>query len=188
MAVNPGTYNFVLQRGADWSVLLQFKDSNNDAVDLTGATIAAQAWNQPGTKVCRLWHCLYKSVQRSDDNQLDQHANSDLPGQSVLRRTGHNSFRDKRVLLRRRNYCRRVLHDMTSVNVTTQKNTVSVSTSGQLTTVTATTAGPQGPPGDFDLVQSSKVDKSVIYYDQSADTFRADNVYTAETLTDGGSF
>ena len=50
MAVNPGTYNFVLQRGADWSVLLQFKDSNDDAVDLTGATIAAQAWNQLRTK------------------------------------------------------------------------------------------------------------------------------------------
>ena len=77
---------------------------------------------------------------------------------------------------------------MTQVNVTTQKNTVTVNTSGQLTTVTATTAGPQGPPGDFDLNQSSKVDKSVIYYDQSADTFRADSVYTTETLTDGGSF
>jgi len=77
---------------------------------------------------------------------------------------------------------------MTQVNVTTQKNTVTVNTSGQLTTVTATTAGPQGPPGDFGLNQSAKVDKSVIYYDQSADTFKADNVYTAETLTDGGSF
>jgi hypothetical protein len=50
MAVNPGTYSFVLQRGADWSVLLQFKDSNNDAINLSGATVAAQAWNQPGTK------------------------------------------------------------------------------------------------------------------------------------------
>ena len=77
---------------------------------------------------------------------------------------------------------------MTSVNVTTQKNTVTVSTSGQLTTVTATTAGPQGPPGDFELEQASKVDKSVIYYHKSADTFRADAVYTADTLTDGGSF
>tara|TARA_S200002703_G_scaffold140716_1_gene132104 strand:+ start:304 stop:537 length:234 start_codon:yes stop_codon:yes gene_type:complete len=77
---------------------------------------------------------------------------------------------------------------MTQVNVTTQKNTVTVNSSGDVTTVTATTAGPQGPPGDFDLNQSSKVDKSVIYYDQSADTFKADAVYTAETLTDGGSF
>lgn len=50
MAVNPGTYNFTLQRGADWSVLLQFKDSNDEAVDLSGATVAAQAWNKAGSK------------------------------------------------------------------------------------------------------------------------------------------
>ena len=43
MAVNPGTYNFELQRAADWSVLLQFKDSDNAAINLTGATVAAQA-------------------------------------------------------------------------------------------------------------------------------------------------
>ena len=77
---------------------------------------------------------------------------------------------------------------MTSVNVTNVKNKVAVTTDGTTTIVTATTAGPQGPPGDFDLVQSGKVDKSVIYYDQSADTFNADAVYTADTLTDGGSF
>ena len=50
MAVNPGTYNFEVQRAADWSVLLQFKDSDNAAINLTGATVAAQAWNQAGTK------------------------------------------------------------------------------------------------------------------------------------------
>lgn len=77
---------------------------------------------------------------------------------------------------------------MTSVNITTQENKVTVSTSGDVTTVTATTAGPQGPPGDFELEQASKVDKSVIYYDQTAATFKADAVYTADTLTDGGSF
>lgn len=77
---------------------------------------------------------------------------------------------------------------MTSVNITTQENKVTVSTSGDVTTVTATTAGPQGPPGDFELEQDAKVDKSVIYYDQTAATFKADAVYTADTLTDGGSF
>ena len=50
MAVNPGTYNFKVQRGADWSVLLQFKDSNDTAIDLTGATVAAQAWNKARSK------------------------------------------------------------------------------------------------------------------------------------------
>jgi hypothetical protein len=77
---------------------------------------------------------------------------------------------------------------MTSVNVTTQKNTVTVSTSGQSTVVTATTAGPQGPPGDFDLDQVAKVDKSVIYYDLAANQFKADNVHTTESLADGGNF
>ena len=77
---------------------------------------------------------------------------------------------------------------MTQVNVTTQKNTVTVSSTGDVTTVTATTAGPQGAPGDFGLDQGSKVDKSVIFYDQTAATFKDDAVYTADTLTDGGSF
>ena len=49
MAVNPGTYNFQLQRAADWSVLLQFKDSNDAAINLAGATVAAQAWNKERT-------------------------------------------------------------------------------------------------------------------------------------------
>tara|TARA_S200002703_G_C3721198_1_gene221574 strand:- start:297 stop:539 length:243 start_codon:yes stop_codon:yes gene_type:complete len=80
---------------------------------------------------------------------------------------------------------------MTQVNVTTQQNTVTVNNNGSVTTVTASTVGPQGPRGaadDFELEQSSKVDKSVIYYDQTAATFKADAVYTADTLTDGGSF
>ena len=77
---------------------------------------------------------------------------------------------------------------MTQVNVTTQKNTVTVSSTGDITTVTATTAGPKGAPGDFELEQASKVDKSVIYYDETAATFKADAVYTADTLTDGESF
>ena len=49
MTVNPGTYNFLLQRASDWSVLLQFKDSNNSAINLTGATVAAQAWDKERT-------------------------------------------------------------------------------------------------------------------------------------------
>ena len=46
MAVNPGTYNFGLQRRADWSVILQFKDSSNAAINLTGFTAYAQAWDK----------------------------------------------------------------------------------------------------------------------------------------------
>ncbi|ADD94777.1 hypothetical protein [uncultured phage MedDCM-OCT-S09-C399] len=49
MAVQPGTYNFVLQRRADYSLDLQFKDSSDAAVDLTGYTVYAQAWNEGRT-------------------------------------------------------------------------------------------------------------------------------------------
>lgn len=46
MAVSPGTYNITLQRRADYSVTLQFKDSTGTPIDLTGWTAAAQVWNQ----------------------------------------------------------------------------------------------------------------------------------------------
>ena len=49
MAIAPGTYNISLQRRADYSVTLQFKDSNNTAINLTGWTVEAQAWNQGRT-------------------------------------------------------------------------------------------------------------------------------------------
>lgn len=49
MAVAPGTYNFTLQRRADYSLDLQFKDSNDAVVDLTGYTVYAQAWNEART-------------------------------------------------------------------------------------------------------------------------------------------
>lgn len=57
--------------------------------------------------------------------------------------------------------------------------------------VQAVTAGPQGPkgdPGNFSLSDSAKVDKSVIYYDSSAGSYRADATWTTSTLTDGGNF
>jgi hypothetical protein len=50
MAVSPGTYNISLQRRADYYVTLQFKDSTAAAIDLTGWTVEAQAWNQDRTK------------------------------------------------------------------------------------------------------------------------------------------
>ena len=46
MAISPGQYNFSLQRRADHSITLQFKDSTDAAINLTGWTVAAQAWNQ----------------------------------------------------------------------------------------------------------------------------------------------
>ena len=46
MSVSPGTYNFTLQRRADYSLALQFKGSNDVAVNLTGSTVSAQAWDK----------------------------------------------------------------------------------------------------------------------------------------------
>jgi hypothetical protein len=49
MAVSPGTYNISLQRRADYSVQLQFKDSAGAPIDLTAWSAAAQAWNKDRT-------------------------------------------------------------------------------------------------------------------------------------------
>ena len=49
MAITPGTYNIALQRRADYSVTLQFKDNTGSAIDLTGWTAAAQVWDQGRT-------------------------------------------------------------------------------------------------------------------------------------------
>ncbi|ADD94742.1 hypothetical protein [uncultured phage MedDCM-OCT-S09-C299] len=49
MSVQPGTYNITLQRRADYSVLLQFKDSSDAVINLTGYTAYAQVWNEGRT-------------------------------------------------------------------------------------------------------------------------------------------
>jgi hypothetical protein len=45
MAISPGQYNISLQRRADYSITLQFKDSTGAAINLTSWTVAAQVWN-----------------------------------------------------------------------------------------------------------------------------------------------
>lgn len=49
MAVQPGQYNLSVQRRADFSLALQFKDSTGAAINLTGWTAYAQVWNQGRT-------------------------------------------------------------------------------------------------------------------------------------------
>ena len=46
MAIDPGQYDFSMQRRADHAITLQFKDSTGVAINLTSWTVAAQAWNQ----------------------------------------------------------------------------------------------------------------------------------------------
>ena len=77
---------------------------------------------------------------------------------------------------------------MTSVNITTTKNTVTVN-EGDTTVVTVATQGPQGPAASgFVFDGSGKVNDSIVYYDSSSDTFKADNTTTKLTLVDGGNF
>ena len=81
---------------------------------------------------------------------------------------------------------------MTSVNVTTNKNTITVQ-EGDATTVTVATVGPQGAigpvgPASIDIEDSAKINKSVIYYDSSSGTYKADATWTTSTLVFGGSF
>ena len=89
---------------------------------------------------------------------------------------------------------------MTTVNVTTANNSVTVTENGSstvvqnpvTTTVTATTTGPQGPAGpagsNFTLNQAAKVDKSIVYYDSSSGEYKADATWTTSTLVLGGNF
>tara|TARA_Y100001938_G_scaffold35284_1_gene48528 strand:+ start:543 stop:797 length:255 start_codon:yes stop_codon:yes gene_type:complete len=84
---------------------------------------------------------------------------------------------------------------MSQINITTNKNTVTVN--GETRVVKISTAGPQGPAGtsggggsagglNFDL--SGKVDDAVLYYHAASDTIKADNTTTKLTLVDGGNF
>ena len=46
MGVQPGTYNMTVQRRADFSLQLQFKDSSDAVINLTGFTVYAQCWDE----------------------------------------------------------------------------------------------------------------------------------------------
>ena len=76
---------------------------------------------------------------------------------------------------------------MTNINVTQNKNTITVN--GETRVVTVKAQGPQGPAAaGFDFDGSNKVDGSVVFYDESSDTFIADTTTTKLTLVNGGNF
>ena len=50
MAVNPGIYNFELQKGQDWEVELQITDSNGNPLPFDHKQLKAQVWD---IKRCR---------------------------------------------------------------------------------------------------------------------------------------
>jgi len=49
MAIQPATYNMTVQRRSDHSIQLVFKDGSNNAINLTGFTVAAQVWEETRT-------------------------------------------------------------------------------------------------------------------------------------------
>ena len=49
MAIEPATYDMTVQSRSDHSIQLVFKDSNDDAINLTGFTVAAQVWEETRT-------------------------------------------------------------------------------------------------------------------------------------------
>ena len=70
-------------------------------------------------------------------------------------------------------------------------NQVVVSQVSDVTTVEITTQGPQGPAfaaSGTTLDDSNKVDGSVVFFDSSSGTFKADSTTTKLTLVDGGNF
>ena len=70
-------------------------------------------------------------------------------------------------------------------------NSVTVTQVSDVTTVEVTTAGPQGPAfaaSGTTLNDSSKVDGSVVFFDSSSGTFKADSTTTKLTLVNGGNF
>ena len=78
---------------------------------------------------------------------------------------------------------------MTSVNITTERNTVTVN--GDTNVVTVATQGPQGPQFSTtgtNLNDSNKVNNSVVYFDSTSGTFKADQTRTVENLVDVGNF
>lgn len=50
MPVSPSVQNWTIQRRADWVIPLEFTDSTDEPMNLTGWTVKAQAWNASRTK------------------------------------------------------------------------------------------------------------------------------------------
>ena len=73
---------------------------------------------------------------------------------------------------------------MTTVNITTNKNTVTIDEDNS-SVITVATQGPQAPN---QVNVDSAVDKSIVYYDGSSSSLKANNTWTTDTLTNGGNY
>ncbi len=73
----------------------------------------------------------------------------------------------------------------TKISIATTKNTVTVN--GETKVVSVVTAGAQGAKG-IELDETGRIDRSLIYYDQTAQTYKSNATVTTSELTDGGNF
>ena len=73
----------------------------------------------------------------------------------------------------------------TKVSIATTKNTVTVN--GETKVVSVVTQGAQGAKG-LDLIDTNRVDGSIIRYKASVNSYVADADVTPLKLTDGGNF
>ena len=73
----------------------------------------------------------------------------------------------------------------TKVSIATTKNTVTVN--GETKVVSVVTAGAQGAKG-IELDETGRIDRSLVYYDQTAQTYKSNATVTTSELTDGGYF
>ena len=59
MAISPATYDMTVQRRSDHAIQLIFKDSNNDAINLTGFTVASQVYDESRTTLYASFSVTY---------------------------------------------------------------------------------------------------------------------------------
>ena len=59
MAISPATYDMTVQRRSDHAIKLIFKDSNNDAINLTGFTVASQVYDESRTTLYASFSVTY---------------------------------------------------------------------------------------------------------------------------------
>ena len=59
MAISPATYDMTVQRRSDHAIQLIFKDSNNDAINLTGFTDASQVYDESRTTLYASFSVTY---------------------------------------------------------------------------------------------------------------------------------
>ena len=76
---------------------------------------------------------------------------------------------------------------MTSVNITTNKNTVTVNEDNS-SIITMATQGPQGASAADSVNIDNAVNRSIVYYDSTSSRLVADATWTTNTITDGGNF